>query len=112
MFEMRSTSGCIGDDGVVMGGRKLVQIPPGQSSCGFQFTVMGMKGSAAMLIWRRVNFASILRQHLGGVPVDIAEDQVLGASGQQRDLETTNPCWGQHGRDQIRGEGGLNQGGH
>ena len=82
MFQMRTAAARVGNDGVELFRRKLIDVVARQFLGQFPFAVVGVKRAAAILLRRRDDFAAIARQHFDGVAIDIAEDQVLRATGQ------------------------------
>lgn len=81
MFEVGSAATGVSDDGVVLGGWKLIDVAASQFLGESPFAVVCVKGSAATLRWWTVDFASIASEDLDGVQIDVTEDQILGATG-------------------------------
>src|SRR4051812_46751122 len=108
MFQMRTATACVGDDGIELVGWKLIDLPAGQVLRQFPFAIMRMERAAAGLVGRRNNFATIMRQHLGSIAIDVTVDEILRATGKQRDAVTPFAARRNEWRDQVGGKGRLN----
>src|SRR5690349_1925262 len=73
---------------------------------------MSVQRTAALLPERSNNFAAMLSQHLHGVAVDVAENQILGAADQHGDPVTLLTAGRCDRSDELSGEAGLDRGGH
>src|SRR5262249_45639801 len=82
MLEMRTAATRIGDDGIELLRRKLVDLIPRQLLGQFPFAVMRMQRATAKLLGRRDNFAPIACKDLHSVVVDVAENKILSTAGQ------------------------------
>ena len=82
---MRTASGRVGDDRIQSFDVEQVQVAPGQSTRSLGFTIVSMERSATELNGRRVHFASVGEKDIGGIPIDVREDQVLHATREQPD---------------------------
>src|SRR5829696_6706046 len=80
VFKMRAATGCIGDDGVELFRRELIDLFAGQALREFPFAVVGVKRAAALLVWRRDDFAAVAGQGFGGVAIYVRENEVLRAA--------------------------------
>ena len=80
VFQVRPAAGGVGDDGVVMLGRKLVDLPLGKGLRQAPLSVVRVQRTAAVLLRRRDDFTTVAGQDLDGVQIHIAEDQVLRAA--------------------------------
>jgi hypothetical protein len=85
MLEVRPAAAGVGDDGVELVRRHLLHILAGQLLGQSPLAVVRVQRPATLLVRRRDDLAAVSRQHFGRVPVDIAEDDVLGAAGEQGD---------------------------
>ena len=85
VLQVRAAAAGIGDDGVELVGRELVDLLARELLGEFPFAVVGVERTAAELLRRRDDFAAVARQHFHGVAVDVAEDQVLCAAGEHGD---------------------------
>src|ERR1700716_4042855 len=85
MLEMRTAAGGVRYDRVELIGRKLVDLLSGQPLGEFPFAVVCVQGTAAKLLGGSDDFTAVARQDLNRVAVDIAENQILGATGQNCD---------------------------
>ena len=90
----------------------MVDIPPGQFLRQLPLAIVRVKRAAAMLVGRSDHLATISGKDFGRVAIDVTEDQVLGAAGEQRDSVTTNPLSTSHRRNQVLGPLGLHRWGH
>ena len=85
MLEVGAAAAGVGDYGVEVFGRELIDLLSGEFAGGFPFTVMSVERAATMLLRRRDDFAAVLREHFDRVTIDVAENQVLGATRKHRD---------------------------
>src|SRR6185295_1051308 len=112
MFQMRTAPGGIGDDGVELCRWKLIELFARQLLGQTPFAIVGVQRTATKLAGRRDNFATVLGQDLHGIAIDIAENEVLGAAGQDGDLVFAFPHGGRNGIDEFFRESRLHCGGH
>jgi hypothetical protein len=85
-LEMRTASGGVGDDRIQLPEVEAVEITPGELAREFGFAVMAAQRSAAYLHRRGVHLATIRKQNVDCVAVNIRKDQVLDTSGQHADV--------------------------
>ena len=83
MPEMITAAAGIRDDGVELRRREEVDHPLGQGLGRVGFAIVGVEGAAAGLDRRRVDLAAVGQQYVGGVAIDVREDQILHAAGEQ-----------------------------
>ena len=107
VLEVGAAAAGVGDDGVELGGRKLVNVPAGEALGEFPFAVVRVQGAAAVLLGRGDDFAAVAREHLDGVHVHIAEDEVLRAAGEHGDTVALRAARGRDGLDEVGGKRGL-----
>src|SRR2546429_511970 len=94
MLQMRAAAGGVGDDCIKRLRRNLIDLLARELLGQRPFPVVGVQRTAAELASRSDNLATILRQNFGRVAIDIAEDQVLRAAGEQRDtVAPRSDCW-------------------
>ena len=74
MFQMRTATGRVRDDGVELFRRKLVDIFSRETLRHFPFAIVRVQRAAAILLRRRDNFATISRQNFYRIAVHIAEN--------------------------------------
>ena len=85
MAEMVTAAAGVGDDGVELRRREEVDHPLGQRLGRVGFAIVGVERTAAGLDRRRVHFAAVSQEDVGGVAVDIREHEILDATGKQGD---------------------------
>ena len=112
VLEMRPAASGVANNRIEGFGRELVDIPPGQFLRQLPLAIVRVKRSAAMLVGRSDHLATIAGKDFGRVAIDVTEDQVLSAAGEQRDSVTTNPLSTSHRRNQVLGPLGLHRWSH
>src|SRR5258707_15676811 len=75
VLQMRPTTTRVSDDRVKLLWRKLLKLFSRKLLRQFPFTIMRVKRPAADLHRRRNHFATIPRQHLHGIAIDVAENK-------------------------------------
>src|SRR5919205_902037 len=88
MLQVRSTTRRVRDNRVELLRRDVLDLPPRQFARQFQFAVVRVQRSAATLIYRTYNLASVAREYFNRVPIHITENQILSASRKHRDAES------------------------
>ena len=83
--EVIAAAAGVRDDRVELRRREEVDHPLGQRLGRIAFAVVGVERAAAGLDGRRVDFTAVGQKDVGGVTIDIREDEVLDAAGQQGD---------------------------
>ena len=107
MLQMRAAARGVGDDRVKLLRRNLVDLLARELLRQCPFAVVGVQRSAAELPSRGDNLATVLRQNFRRVAIDVAKNQVLRATGQERNtVAAHSDCWSNR-RDQLLREFGL-----
>src|SRR5947208_1341264 len=88
MLEMRAAAGSVSNNGIKLFRRNLVDLLARELLSQRPLPVVRVQRTAAELPTRSDNFATILRQNFRRVAVDVAENQVLRAAGEQRNAVT------------------------
>ena len=112
MLQVRAAAAGVGNDGVVLPRRELVDVPARQPLGQLPFAVVGVQRSAAALVGGRDDLARVAGQHLDGVAIHTGEGQILGAAREHRDTVTTRSSRSGHWFDEIRGKRLFHHGGH
>jgi hypothetical protein len=82
-FEMGTAAAGVGDDGVEFLHGEEIELAAGEGAGGFEVAVVGVEGATAGLHRRCQDFAVIGEEDVGGVAVDVREDEVLDAAGEE-----------------------------
>src|SRR5215472_1837725 len=85
VLQMRAASARIGDNGIKLVGRKLVNVSACEFLSEFPFSVMCVKRAATGLGRWRHHLTAVVREHLHCVAVHMTENRVLCAAGQHAD---------------------------
>lgn len=109
MFQMRTATRRVRDDGVELFRRKLVDVFSRQSLRHFPFAVVRVKRAAAILLRRRDDFATVSRENFHCVAVHVAEHEVLRATDEHRDTIFFLRVGLRDRRNQIGGKFRLNR---
>src|SRR5438132_11291491 len=104
---MRAATTGIGDDGIELVRRKLIELLSGQLLGQFPFAIVRMQRAATNLFGGRYDFAAVPRQHLNGVTVDVTENEVLSAPEQHRHAVLASTQRRGDRRDKVCRESGL-----
>ena len=112
MLEMGAATAGIGDDGVELVRRKLVELLACEALGKFPFPIVGVQGPAAVLFGRSNDFATVMGEHLDRIAVDVAEDKVLGAANKHRDPIFASPNGGSDWSNEVGRELRLHFRGH
>ena len=98
----------IGDDRVIARWREQIDHPAGEGRGEGRFAIVAVQRSAARLDRRGVDLAAIGEENVGGVAVDVAENQILNATGEQSDAMAGGMGWLLVRFDELVGEPGGN----
>src|ERR1700733_7767469 len=82
---MRAAPGRIGDDRIQSLDIEEVEVALSKCPRSLSFTVVSVERSATELNCRRVHFAAVCQKNVGGISIDVGEDQVLHAACEQAD---------------------------
>ena len=85
MAEMVTAAAGVGDDGVELRRREKVDHPLRQRLGRIGFAIVSVKGAAAGLDGRRVDFAAVGQEDVRGIAIDVGEDEILDAAREQGD---------------------------
>ena len=91
--EVGAAAAGIGDDGVEVFRGKQIDEASGVVAGEFGFAVVGVDGAAAGLHGGGVDFASVGKQDVGGVAVDLGVCEILDAAGQKGDFFDDRIVW-------------------